>query len=87
MAGDREGPSVATKRSCFDCRWEKSESYAVQGDSGHDVYCTHPTHPARRFIADTSWDTPEWCPVSRLVTASEPSPARGTGREDEEGCR
>ena len=67
----REGPRVRIDASCFDCAYECSESYAVQGDSGHDVYCTHPDVPGERakHIGDTTWNTPEWCPL--LVVAVE----------------
>ncbi len=58
------GPTFIVKGSCFNCAHCVSESYHVQGDSGHDVRCTHPD--ARKqsagHIADTSWDTPAWCP-------------------------
>lgn len=58
----RVGPRETVNRSCYDCSVCKSESYAVQGDSGHDVYCTHPL-VGRKHIADTSWATPDWCPA------------------------
>lgn len=59
----RNGPRIMIKASCFDCEYEHSESYAVQGDSGHDVSCTHPDAPAKSDIGDTTWDTPSWCPL------------------------
>lgn len=63
---DREGPSVTIEASCFGCRYEKSEHYQAQSDSGCVVYCTHSSKPAR--IGDTTWDTPEWCPfIERVV--------------------
>lgn len=47
-------------------------------DSGHDVYCIHPAavdeenrirernglvgNRNRRYIGDTTWETPSWCP-------------------------
>src|SRR6185369_14051329 len=36
------GPRVTVSRSCFDCEACESVSYAIQGDCGHDVSCTHP---------------------------------------------
>jgi hypothetical protein len=58
----REGPLVRVTRDCYGCRYEHSESYAVQSDSGHIVYCTHPSHPERKRVGDTNWQTPAWCP-------------------------
>lgn len=58
------GPKVTVKRSCSDCKACNSESYAVQGDSGHYVYCEHPSLPERKYIGDTHWDTPDWCPAA-----------------------
>ena len=59
---EREGPKVTIKLSCFGCRYEKSKRYAVQGDSGHDVSCTHPA-TVDAYIGDSNWDTPGWCPL------------------------
>lgn len=63
----REGPLVTVSHRCTGCRWLKGESYAVQGDSGTDYYCTHvgPDGPRKTFIGDTRTDTPDWCPVLR----------------------
>ena len=62
------GPEVTERRSCLNCQACKSESYHVQGDSGHDVYCTHPAFQSdpkqRKFIGDSTWTTPSWCPAS-----------------------
>lgn len=60
--GKREGPRVVTRMSCNGCKYEHSERYQVQGDSGHDVFCTHPMI-VRKHIGDTSWTTPGWCPL------------------------
>lgn len=61
------GPKVTVLRECYNCPACVSESYRVQGDSGSDVYCAHPNFAnekeGRKFIRDTSWRTPEWCPV------------------------
>lgn len=60
------GPQVTIKLSCVTCEACETESYNVQGDSGSDVYCAHPSFPIedrRRHIADTNFKTPEWCPV------------------------
>ena len=59
----REGPRVVIKRYCDECRWVISEHYAVQGDSGYEVYCTHPSRPSGNRIGDTTWSTPDWCPM------------------------
>jgi hypothetical protein len=81
---NREGPNVTIAMSCHGCRHEHSESYRVQGDSGHDVYCTHPSavaglhaqvpphHAAtliKRTIGDTTWRTPDWCPLRKRALA------------------
>ncbi|WP_422923684.1 hypothetical protein [Singulisphaera sp. PoT] len=57
------GPSVRIVLSCFNCKHETSESYRVQGDSGSDVYCTHPQCGGKKRVGDTRWDTPDWCPL------------------------
>src|SRR3990167_5823198 len=66
------GPKVTVKRSCSDCKACNSESYAVQGDSGHYVYCGHPSLPESKYIGDTNWNTPHWCPVSAPTTQPAP---------------
>ena len=66
------GPKVTVRRSCSDCKACNSESYAVQGDSGHYVYCEHPSLPERKYIGDTRWDTPGWCPVAAPTTQPAP---------------
>lgn len=73
------GPKITLKMSCFDCPCCRTERYAVQGDSGHDVYCDHPQANGRR-IGDTRWDTPEWCPVypaEALAAVQTAIPAKG----------
>jgi len=59
---EREGPQVRIDASCSGCTHERNESYAVQGDSGFNVSCAHPNNP-NRHIGDTTWRTPEWCPL------------------------
>lgn len=66
------GPKVTVKRRCSDCKACNSESYAVQGDSGHYVYCGHPSLPESKYIGDTNWNTPHWCPVSAPTTQPAP---------------
>ena len=66
------GPKATVKRSCSDCKACNSESYAVQGDSGHYVYCEHPSLPERKYIGDTHWDTPDWCPAAAPTTQPAP---------------
>jgi hypothetical protein len=80
------GPKVTVKRRCSDCKACNSESYAVQGDSGHYVYCEHPSLPERKYIGDTNWNTPHWCPVSAPTTQPElqPSPAAQGGAPESE---
>lgn len=55
---DRQGPKVTIDASCLGCKFEASESYQVQGDSGSEVYC----NATGNRIGDTTWKTPEWCP-------------------------
>lgn len=68
MSAKQEGPELTVKASCLDCIHESSESYAVQGDSGHDVYC-NAFVGSRKRIGDSRWDTPDWCPF--LVAAKQ----------------
>lgn len=61
----RKGPRIMLRLVCFDCEWERRKSY---GDSGHNVYCSHPdvganTPNGYRRVGYTSWNTPDWCPV------------------------
>lgn len=79
--GKRIGPAVTTERSCLGCYHERAESYRRQGDSGHEVYCDHPTSDGRR-VGDTSWSTPDWCPIT-LRTA----PATKTAGDIAATCR
>lgn len=62
----RVGPKLTVTASCFDCSFCKSEYYAVQGDSGRDVSCTHPPYAEKpRYIGDSTWRTPAWCPAPK----------------------
>ncbi len=63
---NREGPSIRLEASCSGCRYECNASYAVQGDSGFDVSCSHPNNPGRH-IGDSTWRTPSWCPLLAAV--------------------
>ena len=65
------GPTFTVKASCQACVHCASERYQIQGDSGHDVYCQHPSTAKLRgatgktpaaYIGDTTWQTPDWCP-------------------------
>lgn len=66
MANERIGPNLQLLARCFGCKYERSERYRVQGDSGHDVYCDHPSEPGRS-VADSRWDTPDWCPEGQRM--------------------
>lgn len=59
------GPKVRIERSCLKCECCRSEAYRCQGDSGRTVSCVHPSLGQPRFISDTNWNTPDWCPVLR----------------------
>lgn len=72
----REGPLVTVEYSCYGCRYEQNKHYAVQGDSGTDVYCVHPKIGCR-CIGDTTWDTPQWCPFRQLVSELRVSTVEG----------
>lgn len=56
------GPTVTITKSCDGCECETVETYAVQGDSGCYVNCTHPAVGMRR-VGNDNWRTPDWCPV------------------------
>ena len=77
----RHGPKLTTEASCFECEYCESASYAVQGDSGFTVYCKHPNAPQDVTIGDTTWRTPDWCPVMGRVLAKlrEPEPDDDAG--------
>ncbi|ABD27414.1 hypothetical protein Saro_2979 [Novosphingobium aromaticivorans DSM 12444] len=66
IAAGRDGPRINIKATCSSCRHVISERYRVQGDSGHDVYCQHPSLPERKRVGDTRWDTPNWCPAVNM---------------------
>ena len=80
LSDERTGPRITLKMSCDGCRCERSESYAVQGDSGFRVYCAHPlrgsAHPERpgKYIGDTTWETPDWCPEIESALAARSKP-------------
>jgi len=59
----RIGPKLTIAASCFDCKHCQSERYRRQGDSGHDVSCAHPERNDTGYIGDTTFKTPEWCPL------------------------
>lgn len=69
MSEKRNGPRLTVKASCLGCEHEQSDSYAVQGDSGFQVFCgsldviDQSAIGSRRHIGDTTWDTPTWCPL------------------------
>lgn len=68
------GPTHTTQSSCFNCSLCKSERYVFEdgndGDSGHNVYCTH-ENVGKKYIGDTTWSTPDWCPVLGHSTVSD----------------
>ena len=74
MKEGREGPLVTISRSCSGCRYEETEGYRVQSDTGRDVYCTNSLvqiGDRRRHIGDTTWSTPDWCPFLRFSTPTD----------------
>lgn len=60
------GPKTTVERSCVACDACHGEPYHVQGDSGVDVYCAHPSLPERKFIGDSVRKTPSWCPAASI---------------------
>ena len=59
----REGPKVTISYSCMECIHERSERYVCQGDSGCGVSCALTS----KRIGDTTWETPDWCPLLTRV--------------------
>ena len=57
----RIGPEITIRKSCSGCKYCLTEHYHVQGDTGFDKHCTHPTFDEHRDIG-LSWNTPKWCP-------------------------
>lgn len=72
MSDDRNGPLATVTMSCVGCKHVRTERYAVQGDSGCDVYCTHADAPKGGEIGDTTWRTPNWCPLMHATTKKAP---------------
>jgi hypothetical protein len=75
MSDKRNGPLLRIEASCNGCEFETHQRYSVQGDSGCDVYCTHPAAP-KSDVGDSTWKTPEWCPllsvaITKLLARSE----------------
>jgi hypothetical protein len=58
----RIGPKLTIEVSCMGCTHERSDRYRVQGDSGTNVKCAHPAVGGGRYVGDSSWQTPDWCP-------------------------
>lgn len=66
-----KGPIISLSVKCLNCVYCNSEEYSVQGDSGIDVYCTHPDFESKKYIGDTKWDTPTFCPYLKSVKYSD----------------
>lgn len=67
MTNDKQqGPMVRIEATCSGCVYVQSARYAAQGDSGCDVSCAHPNNPGKS-IGDTTWCTPDWCPLLPLA--------------------
>lgn len=72
------GPRITVNASCSSCEYVRTSHYAVQGDSGCNVSCSQPEVVADnqgkdRYVGDTTWDTPMWCP---MLTAALSAKAR-----------
>jgi hypothetical protein len=63
------GPKLRIVASCGDCEYIHVETYRVQGDSGREVSCRHPSQPDANnggYIGEKRYDsTPQWCPLLR----------------------
>lgn len=59
----REGPKLTIEASCNGCSYVREKSYRVQGDSGFDVKCVHPQARQLGHVGDSTWRTPDWCPL------------------------
>ena len=75
------GPRVIVRRRCGECKACSSASYRCQSDSGSSVYCEHPSLPKRKYIGDTTWETPGWCPA--LTAALNPTQDAAHGGRDD----
>lgn len=65
----REGPHIF--RECVGCKYLGQQSYRVQGDSGIDYWCNHPSRTdTNRNIGDTTCKTPQWCPFLELAATA-----------------
>lgn len=60
---EKIGPSFELSISCFGCKFLTSEYYRVQGDSGYDNYCTHTKFHNKKYIGDSKYCTPDFCPL------------------------
>ena len=58
----RKGPEVTIRVSCFGCTFCHGERYNVQGDTGSDIYCEHTNFEERKYIGDSHYNTPDFCP-------------------------
>lgn len=62
-----KGPHLRIVASCDRCEYVEVTTYRVQGDSGRDVTCKHPSQPDANngaHIGEQSFDsTPQWCPL------------------------
>lgn len=56
------GPKVRVELRCDDCCYELSEDHPESRGPGCAVLCLHPTQN-RRVVGDSTWVTPEWCPL------------------------
>ncbi len=69
MSVKSNGPKAILQFTCFGCKYETASFYREQGDSGCDVYCTHPAMN-NSHIGDTSWQTPDHCPLLKGTKAA-----------------
>jgi hypothetical protein len=64
---NQEGPSISLEITCSGCKYVRTERYSVQSDNGCDVSCAHESAPFDKYIGDTTWTTPSWCPLSKMA--------------------
>ena len=63
----KKGPNINLDFSCHNCEHVRTKGYTCQGDSGSEVHCN--ADGTLRYIGDTTWRTPEWCPLRHQALA------------------
>lgn len=61
----QQGPTVKKSYNCFECTYCTSERYMWQFISGSYVYCEHPDFKEKKYVGDTNYSTPDFCPYKK----------------------